>query len=265
MIGDDADRSRPADRPRPHARRGRRRRAARRAGRARPRCARADGRGPRGRRPRDRRGRAAYGVTTGVGVRKTFPIVEADGARPPARVASTSIAQGRPRHTTSCARRHSGSRTRSRRHDRRLVLCSPQHVVDGAERRPAARGAPARIGRPGRSRADGRPRRRDCSAASSWRRARRSRCSTRTPSRRASRHSRSTTRSRCSTRSTSPGRSTTRRSARTAMRSHPAIGDARPYPGLQATLERLGGLLEGSGVEARGAAGPAELPDARRS
>ena len=32
---------------------------------------------------------------------------------------------------------------------------------------------------------------------------------------------------------------------------HPAIGDARPYPGLQATLERLGRLLEGSGVEAR--------------
>lgn len=32
---------------------------------------------------------------------------------------------------------------------------------------------------------------------------------------------------------------------------HPAIGDARPYPGLQATLARLGALLEGSEVEAR--------------
>ena len=32
---------------------------------------------------------------------------------------------------------------------------------------------------------------------------------------------------------------------------HPAIGEARPYPGLQATLARLGELLEGSEVEAR--------------
>jgi histidine ammonia-lyase len=32
---------------------------------------------------------------------------------------------------------------------------------------------------------------------------------------------------------------------------HPAIGVARPYPGLQATLARLGTLLEGSEVEAR--------------
>ncbi len=32
---------------------------------------------------------------------------------------------------------------------------------------------------------------------------------------------------------------------------HPAIGEARPYPGLQATLARLGALLEGSEVEAR--------------
>jgi histidine ammonia-lyase len=32
---------------------------------------------------------------------------------------------------------------------------------------------------------------------------------------------------------------------------HPAIGDARPYPGLQATLARLGELLAGSEVEAR--------------
>jgi len=32
---------------------------------------------------------------------------------------------------------------------------------------------------------------------------------------------------------------------------HPAIGVARPYPGLQATLARLGGLLEGSATEAR--------------
>ena len=32
---------------------------------------------------------------------------------------------------------------------------------------------------------------------------------------------------------------------------HPAIGDARPYPGLQSTLARLGALLEGSEVMAR--------------
>ena len=32
---------------------------------------------------------------------------------------------------------------------------------------------------------------------------------------------------------------------------HPAIGDARPYPGLQSTLARLGALLEGSEVIAR--------------
>jgi len=32
---------------------------------------------------------------------------------------------------------------------------------------------------------------------------------------------------------------------------HPAIGEARPYPGLQATLARLGELLQGSEVEAR--------------
>ena len=32
---------------------------------------------------------------------------------------------------------------------------------------------------------------------------------------------------------------------------HPAIGVARPYPGLQATLARLGALLDGSEVEAR--------------
>jgi len=32
---------------------------------------------------------------------------------------------------------------------------------------------------------------------------------------------------------------------------HPAIGDARPYPGLRSTLARLGALLEGSEVEAR--------------
>ena len=32
---------------------------------------------------------------------------------------------------------------------------------------------------------------------------------------------------------------------------HPAIGEARPYPGLQATLARLGALLDGSEVEAR--------------
>ena len=32
---------------------------------------------------------------------------------------------------------------------------------------------------------------------------------------------------------------------------HPAIGDARPYPGLQATLARLGALLDGSEVVAR--------------
>ena len=32
---------------------------------------------------------------------------------------------------------------------------------------------------------------------------------------------------------------------------HPAIGEARPYPGLQTTLARLGELLEGSEVEAR--------------
>jgi histidine ammonia-lyase len=32
---------------------------------------------------------------------------------------------------------------------------------------------------------------------------------------------------------------------------HPAIGDARPYPGLRATLARLGALLGGSEVEAR--------------
>jgi histidine ammonia-lyase len=32
---------------------------------------------------------------------------------------------------------------------------------------------------------------------------------------------------------------------------HPAIGEARPYPGLQATLARLGELLQGSSVEAR--------------
>jgi len=32
---------------------------------------------------------------------------------------------------------------------------------------------------------------------------------------------------------------------------HPAIGEARPYPGLQATLKRLGRLLDGSEVEAR--------------
>jgi histidine ammonia-lyase len=32
---------------------------------------------------------------------------------------------------------------------------------------------------------------------------------------------------------------------------HPAVGVARPYPGLQATLARVGGLLEGSEVESR--------------
>jgi histidine ammonia-lyase len=32
---------------------------------------------------------------------------------------------------------------------------------------------------------------------------------------------------------------------------HPAVGVARPYPGLQATLARVGALLEGSEVEAR--------------
>jgi histidine ammonia-lyase len=32
---------------------------------------------------------------------------------------------------------------------------------------------------------------------------------------------------------------------------HPAIGIARPYPGLQATLARMGALVEGSEVEAR--------------
>jgi len=32
---------------------------------------------------------------------------------------------------------------------------------------------------------------------------------------------------------------------------HPAVGVARPYPGLQATLARLGNLLEGSEVESR--------------
>ena len=32
---------------------------------------------------------------------------------------------------------------------------------------------------------------------------------------------------------------------------HPAIGEARPYPGLQSTLARLGALLEGSEVMAR--------------
>ncbi len=32
---------------------------------------------------------------------------------------------------------------------------------------------------------------------------------------------------------------------------HPAIGEARPYPGLQVTLARLGALLDGSEVEAR--------------
>ncbi len=32
---------------------------------------------------------------------------------------------------------------------------------------------------------------------------------------------------------------------------HPAVGKARPYPGLQATLARLGSLLDGSEVEAR--------------
>jgi histidine ammonia-lyase len=32
---------------------------------------------------------------------------------------------------------------------------------------------------------------------------------------------------------------------------HPAIGLVRPYPGLQATLERLGGLLEGGDTEPR--------------
>ena len=46
---------------------------------------------------------------------------------------------------------------------------------------------------------------------------------------------------------------------------HPAVGEVRPYPGLQRTLARVQALLEGSEVEARAPAGPAQLPNARAS
>ena len=138
------------------------------------------------------------------------------------------------------------------------------HLVDGAQRRPAARDPHARLDRPERSRSDGRPRRRHPRRTSSSRGARRSRCSTRAPSRRRSRRSRSPTRSCCSTSLDHAGALDLE--ALGANRDCAAPGDRR-RPSLSRACRprsaRLGALLEGSEVEARDLAGPAQLPHAR--
>ena len=155
------------------------------------------------------------------------------------------------------------ARERARAGDDRGPARARRASRRGAERRPAAGDPRARLDRTERPRADGRPRGRRPRRLRARPAARRSRCSTRARSRPATARSRSPTRSCCSTCSTTPARSTSRRSARTANSVHPAIGVARPYPGLQ--VDARPPRRAARGQRGRGArpAGPAHVPDDR--
>ena len=164
-------------------------------------------------------GRPAYGVTTGVGSRKSFK-VEAAGPRSPARAPApdrpglAGRARDRPCDGTT-------ARERARVGDDRGATGARRARRRGAERRPTAGDPRAWIGRAERSGADGRSRRRDPRRLRARASARRSRCSTRAPSRRPSERSRSPTRWRSSMRSTARVRSISRHSVPTGTRCTP--------------------------------------------
>ena len=231
-------------RARPHPRRGPARRARRRGRRvAWPRSS--GWRAPA--RVADRAiggGSDAYGVTTGVGIRKTFRDPgrrTRSAARAPAPLAPGPAR----RRTTWSARPRSGSRTHSRRGRPWRGRCSPCRRR-GAERGPAARDPRARLDRPERSRADGRSRGRDprrlrARAGRGDRAAQPELVLDRVRAR-----SRSLTRSGCSTRSIARARSTSRRSAPIRTRCTPRSVTRVPTPGSSRRSPACSELLEGA-------------------
>ena len=205
-------------------------------------------------------GTEIYGVTTGVGMRKSF---RDRGRR--ARPASRAAAPDRPGRACAARRRSRDRALRGKRsparNDARAARARP------ARRRAAQRGptpcrAFARLDRPGRPRSAGRPRRRAARRIRAGRAARRSRCSTRTPSRR--RGGRIALADALTLLDTLDVAGALDLEAFAANRDalHPAVADARPYPGLARDARAHRRAARGECGRAAEPAGPTQLPHA---